>query len=304
MSDDGGVGEARQSIFSKINNYYKYNVFHRIKGFDKIRGTTRLYQELEKLGLRLEGNDAKVNDSDPIYELEWDNLIILDACRYDLYQKVQGEGSHRITLGSGSPEFIRKTFSERNFEDTVCITANPHYASSDLSQRKETFNDLTGKSADDVFYETFMPFTNDEDWDEKIGTVRPEPVVRDALTAERLFPEKRKIIHFMQPHHPFIPANLNEPGFADMFSGSTEDDSIWQKAMKSQVSHEEVVEAYEDNLEYVLDYVFDMIDELEGKTVITADHGNFVGEGGYYGHRRGSDYECIRKVPWHVVKEE
>ncbi|MFB6185889.1 MAG: hypothetical protein ABEI86_03360, partial [Halobacteriaceae archaeon] len=36
--------------------------------------------------------------------------------------------------------------------------------------------------------------------------------------------------------------------------------------------------------------------------VITADHGNALGEFGFYGHPEGIPLNCLREVPWSRVR--
>jgi hypothetical protein len=51
-----------------------------------------------------------------IFEEDWDNLIILDACRYDALRAVlpeydlDGALESRISRGSATPEFLRGCF--------------------------------------------------------------------------------------------------------------------------------------------------------------------------------------------------
>lgn len=62
-----------------------------------------------------------------VMEEDWDNLIILDACRYDSFvdmNNISGQLDSIISVSSTSPEFMEKTFKEREFHDTVCVSAN------------------------------------------------------------------------------------------------------------------------------------------------------------------------------------
>ncbi|TKX67638.1 hypothetical protein [Halorubrum sp. GN11GM_10-3_MGM] len=64
-------------------------------------------------------------DGVPVVEKDWDNLIILDACRYDLFQEVSevdGELSPAVSLGSSTGEFMRKNFGGGEFLDLVYIS--------------------------------------------------------------------------------------------------------------------------------------------------------------------------------------
>lgn len=210
----------------------------------------------------------------------------MDACRYDLFEDVVGESNFRYSLGSTSSEFVEKNFSDGDWSDVVYVTANPHF-------HESHFEDLTGKKADEVFHEVFH--TYETDWDEEERTILPESVARDAETAANLFPDKKLIVHFMQPHFPFIGSDFRENGLG-MVDGNR-GASIWDLAQKGEVEGESLWRPYRQNLELVLDNINEMKSSLRGKTVLTADHGNLVGEGGIYGHPRGVFVKPLLKVP-------
>lgn len=241
-----------------------------------------LWQFLSRLHLE------KINsEPDEILDYNWQNLVILDALRYDFFQDLYGSFGKRVTKASASEEFIEKNFSDGDYTDTVYITANPHF-------EEEIFRKLTGRDISDVFHEVFQTWRTD--WNDERGTVMPEDVIRDAKTAEQLFPGKKKIIHFMQPHHPFINFDLAENGFGDILK----DDSYsneWDLAMEGKISHRKVSEAYKNNIRYAVDNALKLLDFLSGKTMLTSDHGNLVGENGLYHHPPGSNVKQLREVP-------
>lgn len=60
---------------------------------------------------------------------DWDNLILLDACRYDYFESqinIEGELKSAISRGGHSWEFMQGNFVGREFHDTIYVTANPH----------------------------------------------------------------------------------------------------------------------------------------------------------------------------------
>ena len=64
-------------------------------------------------------------------EEDWDTFIVLDACRADFFEEVADFSwfdsyTSRVSLGSHSSEWTRKNFAEREFPDTVYVSANPH----------------------------------------------------------------------------------------------------------------------------------------------------------------------------------
>jgi arylsulfatase A-like enzyme len=73
------------------------------------------------------------------------------------------------------------------------------------------------------------------------------------------------------------------------------------------VDREALWESYGDNLTYVLDSVGDVLDTIEGKVVVTSDHGNMLGERTFpvpmrvYGHPKGLRNRELVDVPWAIV---
>ncbi|MFB6143838.1 MAG: hypothetical protein ABEJ98_00865 [Candidatus Nanohaloarchaea archaeon] len=275
-----------KSLLSKPYRIYRHNFFQKI---DHIRGSYRLMVILKKIA---ESGLEKVEEEpEPIYQKEWDNLLILDACRHDIYEEVEGETESRITLGSNSKEFIRKTFSSGDFSDTVYVTGNPHFF-------PDIFEDLTGRRPDEVFAEVFN--TYETDWDEENGVVMPQSLIRDAKTAKKLFPDKKLIVHFMQPHTPYVKSDIPQSPNNEI-GGDSGIESELRRAEKGEISRKYVVRDYKENLEFVMSSVKELAIQLEGKTAITADHGELLGEAGLYGHKSGSRVKKLRKVPWDEI---
>lgn len=289
-----------KNIFSRIYKSYNYGFYRKYEAVKKIRGATRLNEFLRSLAARRVSKISQ--EPQGIFEEEWDNLIVIDGCRHDLYEEVTSIAKSRISLGSSSNNFVERNFSEGDHSDIVYVTANPHIDPFE-ENAKNYFYELTGRKPSETFFEIFYTYLTD--WNDDKGTVLADKVVRDAQTAEKLFSDKKKIIHFMQPHHPFVTSDLEARGFDQELNPDKDDNmSIWVKCERGLVSREEAWEAYKQNLEYVLDEIDVLTQNLEGKTVITADHGNLVGEGGLYGHPGNKDYLPLRKVPWDVVQEE
>jgi hypothetical protein len=201
-------------------------------------------------------------------------MVVLDACRADYFERSVDldrfdEYQSRVSLGSHSSEWTRRNFQGGAFGDTVYVSANPH----------------TALEAGDAFHHVVELW--ETDFDDDAGVVRPE-VVRDAaIDAHEEFPDKRLIVHFMQPHGPFI-GSENAGEYAD-------ETEYWQ--------------AYTDNLEYVLPYADDVIDAVPGKTVVTADHGQAHATGfadalGLGGHKPRLRLPGLVEVPWAVLDGE
>lgn len=270
-------------FFGRMFSQYNKRIYPHIKNY---RGATRLNEVLSSLAdffiPNAEGDITKIQDEN------WDNLIILDACRHDLFEDVIAQSNYRFSRASSSAGFISKNFGSGDWNDVIYISANPH-------TNPDVFKNLTGRNIEDVFHEVFQVF--ESSWDNENNTVMPEDVADAALTAKKLFPNKKLIIHFMQPHYPFIGSDDAGAGFEDMLD-QEEGKDVWTKMASGEVKKEDVISDYQKNLEIVWRHVKPMIDEIGGLSIITADHGNFIGEYGIYGHPEGINAEPVRKVPF------
>lgn len=219
-----------------------------------------------------------------VFDEDWDNLVILDACRYDYFQAestLAGDTSHRISRGSMSAEFIRGNFTNRKLHDTVYISANGFYPKlkDEINAEVYSYIDLPRDAADNI-------------------TTHPSTVTNAAIKANDDNPNKKLLIHYLQPHQPY----LGEFGRSKFeFEGNLKD-----SMRKSRVTQEDVRRAYVENLNMVLDEVASLSKSLNGKTVVTADHGEMLGEKigpfGFYGHFSGLYRDELVKVPWHVLE--
>lgn len=64
-------------------------------------------------------------------EQDWDTLIVLDACRHDLFETVVDidqfdEYRHVVSLGGATPKWTRRNFAEETFSDTVYVASDPY----------------------------------------------------------------------------------------------------------------------------------------------------------------------------------
>ncbi|MFB6245454.1 MAG: hypothetical protein ABEJ03_03865 [Candidatus Nanohaloarchaea archaeon] len=269
-------------VFSKIYLKYDRDIKPMLKD---LSGATRLSFLLYSLA---EKNIDKVSqEPDPVFDMEWDNLIILDACRFDLFKEVyEGDADSRISVGSSTLEYVEKTFSKGDYNDTVYVTGNPHF-------HKSQFRNLTERNVEDVFHSIFHTYQND--WDEDENTVLPDSLIRDAKTAKSLFANKKLVVHFMQPHYPFVNSDMSKGGIDPELEG--EDESVWRKAEKGIYARDQAWQGYKKNLEFVIDRALELAEDLEGRTLVTSDHGNLVGENGLYGHPSRGKAKALRRVP-------
>jgi hypothetical protein len=221
-----------------------------------------------------------------IVEENWDNLIILDACRFDTFKKINsldGTLQKERSRGSNTVDFLKRNFGRSEFPDIVYVSANPNISYIDAR-----------------FYDRIRLW--ESHWNDELNVVPPEAVATMAAEAAVKYPNKRLIIHFMQPHFPFIGdfgQKLYDNGVIQHYSSGRD---FWKQLQRDDVAEEDFRRAYQENLEVVLPAVEQLIENLRGQTVVTSDHGNEFGRWGIYGHP-GVFSHGLRDVPWLITPQ-
>ena len=141
-----------------------------------------------------------------IMEVHWDYLIVLDACRYDYFEQVwekylNGVLRKRISVGSSTCEWRDNSFKE-HYEDTIYISANPYINS---------IMPVKGFLGSEHFYKVYDLWLHN--WNEDKGTVLPETVTDVATDIVKTHKDKRAIIHYLQPHSPYLTLETESFGF-------------------------------------------------------------------------------------------
>lgn len=228
-----------------------------------------------------------------IFEADWDNFLILDACRYDLFESgsdLPGETTTVQSRASSTREFLDANFDGKTLLDTVYVTASPM-----LSRHRHR--------VDVEFHEVVNLWQ--EEWDEEHRTVLPETVMDAVVEAAEKFPQKRLLVHFTQPHYPFLGPTGREYFDLDGLRFQWNDVAVGD----IDISDEVIYRAYAENFEEVLPFVEQLMSELRGKTVVTADHGQMIGERAFpipvreYGHPTAIYTPELVTVPWHVFDD-
>lgn len=229
-----------------------------------------------------------------VYEREWDVLILLDCARIDMMEAVRDEydfirevGEH-VSPGTTSPEWMKYTFTdeyEDEMSETLHVTANTSshrvLDASDFLHLEEVWRD---------------------GWDDEYKTILPQTVTDRAIAYHRELHPRRTILHYMQPHLPFIPfpdvaaSEISGPGV-----GRNRGKTVPELA-EDGYSREELWEFHMENLRCALDSVEVLLSNIDAdRVVISSDHGQALGENGEWGHPRGSSLDCLRRVPWCVT---
>jgi len=229
---------------------------------------------------------------DVIDDEDWDNLIILDACRYDEYEELtpfEGDVETRTSRGSSSSQFVYGNFNGKRRHDLVYVSGNRWYP-----QLKETGN-----------LDAEVHAHHDVERDAMGGYVpSPEQMTKAALDMASEFPNKRLLIHYMQPHKPYLGDH------AEAFRYEVEADYGLREVMRAfDIDREKLRPAYRGNLSLVFEHVQRLVEELDGKTVISSDHGEMLGDRlspipvRWYGHPSRVYVPELTEVPWQVVSD-
>lgn len=233
---------------------------------------------------------------------EWDHLVILDACRCDIFREVYHHffpenASFKClsSTASSTMEFIRKNVLEslevlRKLKNVILVNANP------------MIDHVLGDRIHRIFYR-YIPVWK-KYWNENLGTVKPEHTYVVALKTFLRHPDKKIMIWFLQPHYPYLDKRfyyINILG-KEFINKATQDaqannwvtltrlvatltrkgylcagipDEVCEYIHKAR---SEVMKAYTRNLIIVLQYAKKLAEVLPGKIIVTSDHGEAFGE--------------------------
>ena len=224
-----------------------------------------------------------------VFEAEWDLCVVLDACRVDMAKRATDQRSWlpnpetRWSVGSNSTSWYERTVSGAKKDilaDTALISGNPH---------SDVVRDIDWGLLDEVWTYAF---------DEEFGTTLPRPITDRAISVSRDYNMDRLLIHYMQPHLPPVQTSAPDLGW-NPETQDWHDGDPWTRAANGELDPEYVERLYRENLDPVLDDVALLLDNVEAETaVITADHGNYVGENDKWSHPLNDRGLSVRQVPW------
>ena len=136
-----------------------------------------LYKYLLKLYLKLRYPQLWKKNAIKIMRYDWDSLIILDACRYDMFKLVLKDKSIPFVVsgGSGTKEWMEWNFNG-TYMDVVYISGNPFLSN--------------------IYLEMFLgrnPFFKvidvwDFGWNDSVNTVLAQTVTDAALKTSKEYP--------------------------------------------------------------------------------------------------------------------
>lgn len=252
-----------------------------------------------------------------VFSRDWDILVLLDTCRVDALNEVApeytflGKNDPIWSVGGRSPEWIAKTFTQQyidEIQNTAYLSANVfseeilrnrHHESVSQGEVNLSYSllsriptvDVSALGRFEYLYE-YEPVGTEGPLGHKEGGTPPRYVTDRGINISRDQDFDRLILHYLQPHPPYVANSLKE----DRELKHHERD--WWSYLGETGDYETIWNTYLDELRYVLDDVELLLENVDGKVAISADHGEAFGEYWEYGHHTGSVNPYVRKVPW------
>jgi len=273
-----------------------------------------------------------IEQKELIHKTSWKYLIILDACRYDYFKKCYKKffDDSFVLMKVYSPaswtlDWLKNTWTKK-YNDIIYISANPFVSD------KVTVKGFCGG---DHF--VYVVKVWKEYWDDRLGTVHPKDMTEISIEYIRNYPEYRFVLHYLQPHSPFIefkdvknmlkskrtflsyvkrllPLNTRKklsiiiqkyfgPKLYGFLFRMLNGPKSYHEIIAKYYGIDCVRKYYMKNLALVLKYITKLEKEV-GDIVVTSDHGELLGEYGKFSHPwKVYDKEIQLAVPWLYKKD-
>lgn len=256
---------------------------------------------------------------------------------YDEY--FDGRLEKRRSPGSATPEWAAKTFTDH--ADLTYLSANPFINSLGIPLNELKWGascEYEWAAADHIG--EVVDLWQDA-WDDDLGAVVPEAVTaaaRERLDEDR--DDDGMVVHYLQPHAPYlhrgrgrklerIRGGIIEPDEEPANAGRDWPvvDSLRRRVERrlgeSQMAmalgmlvelnlgsvldvgnrglRETIEQYYEENLRLAMEAAADLATDLDGRVVVTSDHGEAFGEHDVWEHHVETHIPPLVDVPWLVL---
>ncbi len=259
----------------------------------------------------------------------------------DIYEEyLDGELTKMRSPGSATPEWATRTFTGDH--ELTYLSANPFINSLGIPLKELKWGASSGydwTATDHI--DTIVDLWQDA-WDEDLGAVAPGSVTEAAREQLETGYDGRLVVHYLQPHAPFIQEGTGrkmkriKAGFDDVPDAGNapeeDDDSLGgrlRRWIEPKLGNSELAQRlgmlveldagsttdiltdgiedtlrgyYEDNLRLALRETAALVEDLDGRVVVTADHGEAFGEQGVWEHHIETYIPPLIEVPWLEVE--
>lgn len=214
------------------------------------------------------------NQNSKIQQIDWDWLIILDGCRYDILSEVCNQTVTPVYNGGFA--FTANWFAEHL---TQTYTIPFFHGGQPIYSFEHNPNEY-----DERNHFRRVPHWEEYDWGcEGLSTSPPQSVIE--VVKQTADPRHGGVIRFLQPHNPY-------KGLEDIHAAR--DAQRYETVQLRQAYTETLLWALEEINENLLPW-------LKGTGIITADHGQAFGEDCCEQYLHGPYHdmcECLTTVPW------
>ena len=265
-----------------------------------------------------------------IFYRDWDLLIILDTCRVKSVKSLSDTRpwldniEYMQSVGSMSAEWMLNTFdkkyidkinktafvsgniwSHRIFTERFHTHSNHNYNM--INRGVPDWNPVSSESF--AHYETVSAIENQNDPLHPQSEAIPHILTDRAISVGRNKDFDRLIVHYTLPHLNFIADALEwefgELSIQELMNGPDytrklkSEEVSYRPVKNGEVSYDVVRNHYLSNLRLALDYVDILIENVDASTtIISADHGEALGETGIWNHPYAYPMDPVKAVPW------
>jgi len=271
-----------------------------------------------------------------LMEEEWDVAIILDACRYDtfkeVYRKYLPKGKLEKRVGAKDTyDWLMKNFGN-GFYDVIYVSGHPAINSYGVPWYKfkainhffKIYNawdigwdEKIGTTKPEVVKETVVKALKKIQKKKVIvhfmqphAPYRMQPLQDRSVINRGFWKGKGKVRKVkLKLIRNVVRSVCQNFGVASLFFSIRKKLNLPLNGIEEwywrNFSREELIEMYVDNLKWALESVKELVDEVlkstDKRVIVTADHGEALGENGFWFHLNNSPW--VRIVPYLIVGE-
>lgn len=212
-----------------------------------------------------------------IYKYGWDVLIILDACRYDSFKKVNFIEGDLIAVDSESTRTTRwyqHNWNEYN-DDVILISSHSYPRSHGFYKN---------------FYKFYDFYLERDDYRE------PKIALEKLIEIQNDY-DKHFLVHLLPPHLPYL-GKKGSKFMRQLKIPIVGRPHVYRHVTKWGRKHgwKKLIGYYKENILYALTEINKYLPQIKGKVIISSDHGELIGERNIYNHY--NKHEKIFEIPW------
>ncbi len=217
---------------------------------------------------------------------DWECLILLDACRYDLSKGIFDKSLTGKLIPVDSESCNTNQWYKLNWnnksEDIILVSASP------VPWRWGNVNYVHNRK----FFRS-IPVWKEDDW------LEPSVCLNKAIEIQEKF-NKKLLVHLIPPHLPYL-GNKGKKFLKSIGTRCELTTDVYKNVSNygKKFGWKIPKECYMENIEYVLNKIKDKLSLLKGKIIITSDHGEIIVPN-FYNHNKFE--QDINMVPWFEMK--